>query len=99
MTLAPEQYRSAVEKVLAVLNRFDLMGLEPGRPEGAPDDEYSPEAAALVQKMAEKGEVNFEEVSQLWLEQFSDNLGRLPSAIANDLVRTLNEELRQFISK
>jgi hypothetical protein len=96
MELTPQQYQTAVKRVLSVLNRFDLMGLEPGRPEGAPDDEYTPEAVAFVQAMVENGEIDFDQVRRSWLEWFSDDLKRLPSAVADDLIRSLNEEFRML---
>jgi len=94
MELTPQQYQTAVKRVLSFLTRFDLMGLEPGRPEGAPDDEYTPEAAALVHAMVENGEIDLDKLRRTWLEWFSDDLTRLPIAVADDLIRSFNEEFR-----
>ncbi|CAB4576063.1 unannotated protein [freshwater metagenome] len=95
MQLTAEQYQTAVSRVLSVLNRFDLLGLEPGRTGGAPDGEYSTEAAALVRVMVKNGEIDFDQVRRTWLEWLGDDLSRLPKAVADDLVRQLNEEFRR----
>ncbi len=63
-------------------------------PRGAPDDEYTPEAIALVQAMVKNGEIDFDQVRSTWLDWFDDDLRRLPSAAVDDLVETLNEEFR-----
>lgn len=92
MKLTSRQYRMALRGTLSVLTRFDLMGLEPGLPDGAPADEYSPEAADLVRLMATTGALDIDDVRRVWLHWFEEDLKQLPNDVANDLVRSLNEE-------
>ena len=96
MELTPQEYHAAIVRILSVLNRFDLMSLEPGRRGGAPDDEYTPEAAAIVQVMVRHGEIDADQLRHTWLEWFTDDLSRLPGAVVRELVRALNEEFRSF---
>ena len=86
----------AIARVLSVLTRFDLMGLEPGRREGAPADEYTPEADAIVQVLVRHGVIDVDQLRRTWLEWFTDDLSGLPRAVVDDLVRALNEEFRMF---
>ncbi|MEG0029010.1 MAG: hypothetical protein RR853_03680 [Aurantimicrobium sp.] len=94
MELTSQQNQKAVQRVLSVLNRFDLMGLEPGRPGGVPDDEYLPEASALVQVLAMNGAIDVDQLRHTWLEWLSDDLSGQPSDVLDDLVGALIKEFR-----
>lgn len=71
------------------------MGLEPGLPDGAPADEYEPEAADLVRLMATTGALEIDDVRRVWLHWFEEDLSQLPDDVADDLIRSLNEEFER----
>lgn len=63
-----------VKHVLALLNELDPYGLEPGLPDGAPEDEYDLEAAPIAQILTTYGAITVEQVDTIWLKWFSEPL-------------------------
>ncbi|MGC5165839.1 hypothetical protein [Luteimicrobium sp. DT211] len=67
-------WRTTVKDVLALLNQLDPYGLEPGLPDGAPEDEYEIEAAPIAQRLIKDGAITVERVDAIWLEWFDEPL-------------------------
>jgi hypothetical protein len=63
-----------IRQVLALLNKLDPYGLEPGLPDGAPEDEYDLEAAPIAQILINDGPITVEQVDAIWLKWFGEPL-------------------------
>lgn len=75
-------------RVLEVLNRHDVYGLEPGSPDGPPIDEYLPEANDMASVLVTRGAIATDDIRSIWVHWFSDDLtdrGDLAERIARDL--------------
>ncbi|MBT2501065.1 hypothetical protein [Curtobacterium sp. ISL-83] len=87
-----DDYGLIVSGVLAVLTAIDPYGLLPGNEDGAPSDEYTPEAIDVARILLEHGNVTVEEVEAVWLSRFSESLtARIGSSCVAQLVRDLND--------
>ncbi|WP_206515535.1 hypothetical protein [Georgenia faecalis] len=75
--------------VLRLLNDVDPYGLAPGSPNGAPDDEYSVEAAEIAQHLTTDGAITAERVDGIWLHWFGQPLTAVigPDATERFVVR------------
>ncbi|MFC4554926.1 hypothetical protein [Georgenia faecalis] len=60
--------------VLRLLNEVDPYGLAPGLPDGAPDEEYGPEAAEIAQHLTTDGAITAEQIDAIWLHWFDQPL-------------------------
>lgn len=61
-------------QVLALLTEFDVYGLQPGGPDGCPEDEYAPEATQLARHLTENGTIDLAAVDAIWLHWFSQTM-------------------------
>lgn len=78
--------------VLALLSDADPYGLAPGTDEGAPADEYEPEAAEVARILREHGSVTVQDLERVWLRWFDVSMvGQIGSARVARLVRDLND--------
>ena len=92
MKNAKDQYRELFEKVREVINKYDPEGLDPGKEDGTPIDEYDAEAAAIVAFVIhnlEEIKLNrtllVNKVNQIWKEYFGE-FCELADAIARDII-------------
>ena len=84
-------YRRVFAGVLAVLSDVDPYGLEPGAADGAPADEYEPEAGDLTRLLLHDGGVTRDDVDDVWQRWFSESLSlRLGVEGVDRLVERLN---------
>lgn len=84
-------YRRVFAGVLAVLSDVDPYGLEPGGADGAPADEYEPEAGDLTRLLVHDGAVTRDGVDDVWQRWFSESLSlRLGVEGVGRLVARLN---------
>ncbi|MBE7700394.1 hypothetical protein H9623_08760 [Oerskovia sp. Sa1BUA8] len=60
--------------MLLLLNEVDPYGLEPGLPEGAPEDEYEYEAAPIAVRLFKDGTITAAQVDAIWLRWFGETL-------------------------
>jgi hypothetical protein len=60
--------------VLALLNDLDPYGLEPGKPDGAPEDEYDLEAEPIARHLIKDGGIDLKKVDEIWLYWFEQTL-------------------------
>jgi hypothetical protein len=67
-------YRETLKGVLAVLTELDPYSLEPGTPQGFPEDEYEMEAADLTRLLLQNGAVTTRDVDDVWTHWFSEPL-------------------------
>jgi hypothetical protein len=84
-------WRRTVKDVVALLNDLDPYGLEPGKPKGAPVDEYDLEAAPIALRLLRDGSIDVEHVDAIWLEWFGERLSALiGSGPMSQLIANLN---------
>jgi hypothetical protein len=57
-----------------LINDLDPYGLEPGTAEGAPQNEYEPEASPMARLLLNHGSVRSDEVDEIWREWFQESL-------------------------
>lgn len=67
---------------MVLLNDLDPYGLEPGTAEGAPQDEYAPEASPMARLLLNHGSISSDEVDAIWLEGFQEPLSEFIGAEA-----------------
>ncbi|KAA9148662.1 hypothetical protein F6B41_06030 [Microbacterium lushaniae] len=80
-----------VGDVLDLLNEVDPYGLEPGAEDGAPRDEYAPEAAAIAELLFKGGAVDEGAVDAVWLKWFDEPLsGVIGTGCASEFVARTN---------
>ncbi|EZP27512.1 hypothetical protein [Microbacterium oleivorans] len=83
---------AGVDAVIAALNDVDPYGLAPGEPDGAPSDEYAPEASELAGILAQQGSVSSQDVDRVWQHWFGDTLtGVIGASAMTAFVARLNE--------
>ena len=82
MQSGTRKWKDMVTSVLALLNDVDPYGLEPGTAEGAPQDEYEPEASPMARLLLEHGSISSDEVDAIWLEWFQEPLSEFIGAEA-----------------
>lgn len=66
-------WRDTHNRVLSLLNEFDPYGLEPGKPDGAPEDEYEPEAEDISRRLLTKGSITRAELDGIWVRWFGES--------------------------
>jgi hypothetical protein len=77
MRSGTRKWKDTVTSVVALLNDLDPYGLEPGSAEGAPQDEYEPEASPIAGLLVNHGSIGSEEVDAIWLEWFQEPLSEV----------------------
>ncbi|MCR2762055.1 hypothetical protein NQ152_00885 [Microbacterium sp. zg.B48] len=63
--------------VLALLTDLDPYGLEPGANDGAPADEYNPEAAPMARHLIDHGRISDADVDVIWVRWFGEPLSTI----------------------
>ncbi|MFC4554929.1 hypothetical protein [Georgenia faecalis] len=71
-------------EVLGLINQLDPYGLEPGHPDGAPDDEYEREGAEIARRLAADGAITTDAIDGIWLRWFDQPLTEVIGADATD---------------
>lgn len=94
MAWTRQEERAFFKLVLETVNKFDLMGLEPGSPDGAPPDEYTTQARAIESVLVNRGQIAFADLSIIWLTWFGDDLKGREEAV-QPFLDTLNALDRQ----
>lgn len=91
MRFGTRQWEQMNEHVLALLNELDPYGLEPGRPEGAPADEYELEAGPIARNLLADGAIELDTIDEIWHHWFDETLTEaVGTAAAAQLVTELN---------
>lgn len=81
--------------VLALLSGVDPYRLDPGMPEGVPEDEYAPEANAIAQHLLSHRKIELEQADAIWRDWFSESLSKVTGAeSADNIVARLNQLVR-----
>lgn len=75
--------RGLFAQVLAVVNRYDFCGLQPGAEGGPPIDEYEPEARSIESILANRGRIAVADIQAIWYKWFGDDLSGLESAVTS----------------
>lgn len=82
MRSGTRKWKATVTSVVALLNDLDPYGLEPGTEEGAPQDEYEPEASPMARLLLNNGSISSDEVDVIWREWFQEPLSEFIGAEA-----------------
>jgi hypothetical protein len=91
MRQGTRSWRQAVKHVIALLNDLDPYGLEPGKPGGAPEDEYDLEAAPIALRLLRDGRLDVEHVDAIWLKWFGERLSAvIGPGLMSQLIANLN---------
>ncbi|MEU2199211.1 hypothetical protein [Isoptericola sp. NPDC019482] len=96
------QWTSTVSGVVALLNDADPYGLEPGKPGGAPIDEYELEAEPIAKHLFDGGSITVEQVDAIWRHWFSESLsgsGCYGRSATEEFVARLNELVKSTPSQ
>jgi hypothetical protein len=84
-------WKQVTAGVLALLGEMDPYRLDPGTPEGAPADEYAPEADAIARHLLSHRAITLEQVDAIWQDWFGESLSQVTCAgVAENLVVRLN---------
>jgi len=81
-------------QVLAVVNKYDFCGLQPGAEAQSPIDEYEPEARPIESILVNRGRIEAADIQAIWYEWFSDDLSGLEATVAS-----MANELNALISR
>ena len=87
-----------MDHVLSVLNKHDLAGVEPGKVDGAPLDEYLNEALPLAGLLLNGRSLERSDVVRTWKHWFDDDLSWLADEAWTRLLADLNSGPRQSVS-
>jgi hypothetical protein len=87
--MSKSEERELFVQVLAVVNRYDFCGLQPGAEGGPPIDEYEPEARPIESVLVNQGRKEVADIQAIWYKWFSDDLSGRESAVAS-MVDELN---------
>jgi hypothetical protein len=74
MSVDGQTSESVNSAVLRLLSDLDPYGLEPGTGEGAPADEYSPEASAMAAHLIGHGQISGVDIDVIWVRWFGERL-------------------------
>lgn len=88
--MSTSEWRLLVREMTELLDRFDLMALEPGTPGGTPAGEYEAEARAVAAFLAQQGSIDLIELSSIWEEWFEVGLLGLAPDHSDELLRAVN---------
>jgi hypothetical protein len=88
-------WKQVTAEVLALLSELDPYRLDPGMPEGAPKDEYAPEADAIARHLLSHRAIELEQVDAIWRHWFGESLSQVTgTGSAENLVAHLNRLVR-----
>ena len=83
MPMSKSEERGLYVQVLAVVNRYDFCGLQPGAEGGPPIDEYEPEARPMESILIDHGRIDVADIQAIWYKWFSDDLFGREAAVAS----------------
>lgn len=75
-----ESWQPILDSVFRLLNELDPYALEPGSDDGAPVDEYGPEARPIASLLVNRGLVTAADIDAIWTTWFDEPL----SAVVGD---------------
>lgn len=81
--MSKSEERELFVQVLAVVNRYDFCGLQPGTDGGPPIDEYGPEARPMESILVNRGRIEVTDIQAIWYKWFDDDLSGRESAVAS----------------
>ncbi|WP_313815656.1 hypothetical protein [Citricoccus sp.] len=85
-------WKQVTAGVLALLSEMDPYRLDPGTLDGAPKNEYAPEADAIARHLLSHRAINFEQVDAIWQDWFGESLSQVTgTGAAENLVVRLNQ--------
>lgn len=88
-------WKQVTAEALALISQVDPYRLDPGMPDGAPEDEYAPEANAITRHLHSHGAIELEHVDAIWHDWFGEPLSKVTGAeTAESLVARLNQLVR-----
>jgi hypothetical protein len=88
-------WRQVTAGALALLGEADPYRLDPGMPEGAPEDEYAPEANAITRHLLSHRVIELKHVDAMWHDRFGEPLSKVTGAeSADNRVARLNHLIR-----
>ena len=74
MQLSKHQHKSVIEGVIMLLNQLDPCGVEPGKTDGAPWDEYVSEAHPMASLLLNTGSITTDQIDAIWQNWFGEPL-------------------------
>jgi hypothetical protein len=81
--MSKSEERELFVRVLAVVNRFDFCGLQPGAEGGPPIEEYEMEARPMESILVNHGRIEPADIRAIWYKWFDDDLSGRESAVAS----------------
>lgn len=88
-------WKQVTAGVLALLSELDPYRLDPGLPEGAPKDEYAPEADAIARHLLGHRAIELKQVDAIWRHWLGESLSQVTGTAATEnLVAHLNRLVR-----
>jgi hypothetical protein len=94
MSMSKAQEREFFAQVLAVVNRYDFCGLQPGAEDGAPIGEYEMESRPMESILVNRGRIEVDDIRAIWGKSFGDDLSERQSAVV-----AMAEELNDLVSR
>jgi hypothetical protein len=85
-----EQHKELVDRIMGVLNHFDLTSVSPGAPGGAPLDEFELESEQIAAVLREHGAITAVEFLDIWRGWYGDDTDELASEQVQEVVDWLN---------
>jgi hypothetical protein len=80
MQPSKRKWKSTLTEVIGLLNDFDPYGLKPGTADGAPQDEYEPEASTIASFLLNTGSISRSQVEAIWQDWFQEPLSDVMGA-------------------
>lgn len=79
------EYKSKFLLLRTFLNEFDPEFLEPGKEDGAPEDEYDPEVTKILSVLIQKPDISESEletsINQIWRDLFNKDCGKVKELV------------------
>lgn len=82
--------KELIDRVLVVLNHFDLEGMGPGEADGAPFDEYGNEARPIASILRRNGSISPRDLDSVWTKWFGPHLDALSLGLIEEVIAALN---------
>ena len=82
--------KELLDRVLVVLNHFDLEGVMPGQVDGAPSDEYVNEAQPIASILRGNGSISAQDLDTVWTQWFGSHFATLPPSLIDEAITALN---------
>jgi hypothetical protein len=82
--------KELIDRVLVVLNHFDLEGVMPGHVDGAPLDEYGNEARPIAGILSRNGSISAYEFGTLWTKWFGQHFALLSPSLIDEVIAALD---------